>query len=67
MSKTNGSNKKYLGKSKYQIYVDEEFLSENIELGTQVVESFYESLDQLDSYDLPEGNFYLKDVEQISE
>jgi hypothetical protein len=54
-------------KSGYEIYVDEEYLNDNIELGTINVENFYESLDQIDQYNLPEGNFYIKSLYQESE
>ena len=48
----------------YQIFVDEEYLQDNICLGQQYVETFYEGLNDIDQYDLggSPDNFFVQRI-----
>ena len=49
----------------YEIYVDDEFLMDNIEPGQQYVETLLENLDEIDEYDLgKEENFFVEDIKK---
>lgn len=49
----------------YEIYVDNEFLSDNIEPGQQYVETLLESLNEIDEYNLgKEENFFIDDIKK---
>ena len=55
-------------KSGYSIYSDPEFTDSNIDLGTQLVERFYEGLDELDQYELESNsdNYFIALLRQAN-
>lgn len=50
----------------YQIFVDEEFLNDNIDIGQHSVEFFYEGLDEMDQYDIngQTDNYFVQRIKQ---